>query len=99
MTIKVIIRRRFKEGSLTEASHMLVQARQNAMKESGYIASETLKGCDDPNEILVLSMWRRISDWQRYESSPVRQELEDKFSEIMDGPSQSVAYELGLQGT
>jgi heme-degrading monooxygenase HmoA len=76
---------------------MLIQARQNAMEENGYISSETLRGCEDSNEILVLSMWRKQEDWRRYESSAVRQDLENRFSEIMEGPSQSIAYTLGMQ--
>ncbi|MCG8634962.1 MAG: antibiotic biosynthesis monooxygenase [Desulfobacterales bacterium] len=97
MTVKVIIRRRFKDGNLDKASTMLIQARQNAMDAQGYIASETLRGCEDPNEILVLSMWQKKEDWDRYANSDVRMGLEQSFSEIMEGPSQSIAYELGMQ--
>ncbi len=97
MTVKVVIRRRFKDGNLEQASSMLIQARQNAMDVKGYIASETLCGCEDPNEILVLSMWEKKEDWDRYVQSDVRKGLELSFSEVMEGPSQSIAYELGMQ--
>lgn len=96
MTIKVIIRRKFKEGHLKEANSMLIKARHNAMQTPGYLSSETLSGCDDPNEILVLSMWRKKEDWDQYESSSVRQGLEQQFAEVMDGPSQAIAYVMGL---
>ncbi len=97
MTVKVVIRRRFKDGSLEKASSMLIQARQNAMEATGYISSETLRGCEDANEILVLSMWQKKEDWDRHVQSDVRKGLEQSFSEIMEGPSQSIAYELGMQ--
>ena len=97
MTVKVVIRRRFKDGTLEQASSMLIQARQNAMKATGYISSETLRGCEDTNEILVLSMWQNKEDWDRFVQSDVRQGLEQSFSEIMESPSQSIAYELGMK--
>ena len=99
MTIKVIIRRKIKEGCLRQASHLLIQARQNAMTQTGYISSETLSGCVDPNEILVLAMWRTKEDWDRYREGDLRRELEARFAEITDGPSQVIPYELGLQGS
>ncbi len=97
MTIKVIIRRKIKEGSLGQAARLLIQARQNAMTETGYISSETLSGCVDPNEILVLAMWQRKEDWNRYREGDLRRELEARFAEITEGPSQTIAYELGIQ--
>ena len=99
MTVRVVIRRRFKSGNVSQASSMLVQARKNAMAHDGYISSESLSGCQDPNEILVLSTWRHLEDWQTYEASQARQDLENQFAEMMEGPSQSIAYQLGLQQT
>ena len=96
MTIKVLIKRKFRDGNVKESSKMLVQARHNAMKEKGYISSETLRGCDDPNEIMVLSMWQKKEDWDRYKDSPDRQELERMFAELLEEQTESRTYEMGM---
>jgi len=97
MAVKVIIKRIFRDGALREAHKMLIQARQNAMQEEGYISSETLSNCDNPNEIIVLSMWHSRKDWDRYEFSPARRELESRMSEMIEGKTETTAYEMGAR--
>lgn len=97
MAIKVIIKRKFKDGCSKDAHDMLIKARQNAMKEQGYIASESLCNCDDANEIVVLSMWRTREDWQRYKNGSARQELEGQMAEILEGQTETSAFEMGLK--
>ena len=96
MAVKIFIKRTFKDGNLQKASEMLIQARTNAMGEQGYISSETLRGCDNPNEILVVSMWEKKVDWDRYKDKTSRKELEAKFSELLDGSTEYGGYNLGL---
>ena len=97
MTVKVIITRRFKDGYLKDASKMLIQARNNAMKEDGYIASETLSNCDDPNEIVVLSMWESRQHWWRYKDSAARRDLEREFEAIMEEKTRTASYDMGMK--
>jgi len=96
MTVKILIKRRIKDGNLEKASEMLIRARANALKEPGYISSETLRGCDDPNEIVVVSMWENKEDWDRYKTNASREELEAEFSKLLDGSAIYAAYNLGL---
>lgn len=97
MAVRIIIRRKFREGNLKKAHEMLIQARRNAMQEKGYISSETLSNYNDPNEIVVLSTWQRYEDWKNYEFSPVRQELEKMFAGMMDEPTYNIPYEMGIK--
>ena len=98
MAVKIFIRRRLKDSSsdMEKASDLLIQARTNAMGRQGYISSETLRGCDDGNEILVVSMWEKKQDWDLYKNNPTRLELEEKFDKILDGPTVYSAYNLGI---
>lgn len=66
MTVKVLIKRNFKEAAVPEISKMLIQARTNALGKTGYISSETLRHCENPNDIMVISMWRHKEDWDAY---------------------------------
>lgn len=49
MAVKVLIKRKIKDGKINDASKLLIKARYNAMGQPGYISSETLSGCDDSN--------------------------------------------------
>ncbi len=96
MAIRILIKRRLKDENLTKASEMLIRARTNAMGEPGYISSETMRSCEDPNEIVVASMWAKKSDWDNYSTKASRKELEDEFSKLLDRPAVYAAYNLGL---
>ncbi|MCG8687170.1 MAG: antibiotic biosynthesis monooxygenase [Desulfobacterales bacterium] len=96
MPVKVIIKRKFNNPDFKKISEMLVQARTNAMGESGYISSETLVNSTDPNEIVVLSMWEKKEDWDNFKDSPPRRELEAIFSEMLESPTQATVYKMGM---
>jgi heme-degrading monooxygenase HmoA len=97
MAVKVLIKRKIKNGKLNEASKLLIKARYNAMDQPGYISSETLSGCDDPNNVVVVSMWQKIENWNQWGKSEVRAENESKFEPLLDGTVEYETYNLGLQ--
>ena len=61
-----------------------------------YISSETLSSIDDPNLIVVASMWQKLEDWERWKNSDSRVENERKFSEILAKPTEYERYETGI---
>jgi heme-degrading monooxygenase HmoA len=97
MAIKVLIKRKIKDGKMNDASKLLIKARYNAMGQQGYISSETLSGCDDQNNVVVVSMWQKIENWNQWEKSELRAENETKFESLLDGPVEYETYNLGLQ--
>jgi len=97
MAVKVLIKRKVKDGKLNEASKLLIKARYNAMGQQGYISSETLSGCDDPNNVVVISMWQRIENWNQWKNGDLRAENETAFEALLDGPTEYETYNLGLQ--
>jgi heme-degrading monooxygenase HmoA len=96
MAVKVLIKRKIKDGKLNQASKLLVKARYAAMGQQGYISSETLTDCDDPNKVVVISMWQRIENWNQWKQSGLRSETEIGFESMRDGPTEYEAYNLGL---
>ncbi len=96
MPVKVVIKRRFNDPDFKKISQMLVQARTNAMNEPGYISSETLQSCDNPNEIIVLSMWEEKSDWDNFKDCNARRALEAGFAEMLETPTQAAVYKMGI---
>ena len=63
MAIKVFIRRKIKEGQMAAASRLVSKTRYDAMRQEGYISSETLSDHEDSNRILVISMWQELDNW------------------------------------
>jgi heme-degrading monooxygenase HmoA len=97
MAVKVLIKRKIKDGKLNEASKLLIKARYNAMEQQGYISSETLSGCDDQNNVMVVSMWQKIENWNQWQKTELRAENEAEFETLLDGPVEYETYNLGLQ--
>ena len=97
MAVKVLIKRKIKDGKLNEASKLLIKARYKAMDQPGYISSETLSGCDDQNNVVVVSMWQKIENWNQWKKNEIRAENESKFEPLLDGPVVYETYNLGLQ--
>ena len=56
MAVKILIKRKFKNGNLNAASRLLINNRSGAMNQPGYISSETMQSLDDPQIITVASM-------------------------------------------
>ena len=96
MTVKILIKRKFKNANSKNVSEVIYAFRQNAIREKGYISSESLYGCDDPNLIIVLSMWQKKEDWDKYMNSPVRKKTEEKYAELFERPTEYESYHLGL---
>lgn len=96
MTVRILIKRKFKNASSENVNNVIAEARRNAMRQKGYISSESLCGCDDPNLILVLSMWQSKEDWENYKNSTLRKETEEKFAELFERPTEYESYNLGL---
>ncbi len=96
MAIKILIRRKFKNANPKNIYEVIYQFRQLAIKENGYISSESLQSCDDPNLILVQSLWQKKEDWERYMNSPGRKEVEKQCSALFERPPEYEAYQLGL---
>ena len=96
MAVKILIKRKVKQGALKEASVLLLQARKNAMVKNGYISTETLVDHDDSNLITVISMWQKKENWDNYVASATRLENEKKFAEILDGETVYEIYNMGM---
>jgi len=96
MAVKILIKRRFKEGHFNEINRMLKKVRYGAMDEDGYLSSETLWDHEDPFRVVVASNWRSLDDWKRWLSSPRRKADLDEFEKYLDGSTQYEVFDLGL---
>ena len=96
MVVKVMIKRKIKEGKTREVFALLNKFRSDAMNQRGYISGETLINHDDPLEILVVSMWQGMENWIKWRENPERQANETLLEKWLDG---STTYESYVFGT
>lgn len=96
MTVKILIKRRFKEGTFKDVVKMLNKFRYDAMDQEGYISSETMWDHDDPRRVVVASMWRDMKNWQNWQNSEARKANEAEFDKLLDGPAEYETFVLGF---
>ncbi|MBW2449864.1 MAG: antibiotic biosynthesis monooxygenase [Deltaproteobacteria bacterium] len=96
MAVKILIKRKFKDGNLKAASRLLINHRNGAMKQPGYISSETMQRLEDPNQITVVSMWKDIEAWESWKNSDIRLANENEARDLLVGPTEYEHYSLGL---
>ncbi len=96
MAVKVLIKRLIREECLKDCHRLLISGRNGAMKQKGYISSETWCSIDMPNLITVVSMWQSFDDWELWKESETRHQNEARFKEIMAAEPVYESYHLGL---
>lgn len=96
MSVKILIKRKFRQDAVKDAADMLIKARTNAMGNKGYISTETLVGYDDPQSILIISMWQSKEDWDTYRDSDTRKSHEDKYAKMFEGPTEYQIFNMGM---
>ena len=96
MAVKVFIKRKFKDGNLKVAARLLINNRNGAMRQPGYISSETIQRLEDPYQITVVSMWQDIEAWEAWKNSETRLANENEAKDLLVGPTEYEHYSLGL---
>ena len=83
MQAKIVIERHVLAGSEARALDILVEMRAMATRQTGYISGETLVDVGDNSTMIVVSTWRSIQDWKRWEGHSDRILLEDMLNPMM----------------
>ena len=96
MAVKILIKRKIKGGNMRAASRLVISTRSGAMKQPGYISSESMQSLDDPSRITVMSMWQNRESWEAWKSSEARKAIETEFEDYIVGQTEYEYYSLGL---
>jgi heme-degrading monooxygenase HmoA len=96
MAVKILIKRKVKDGSTRAASRLLIKNRNDVMNQAGYISSETMRSLDDPDQIVVVSMWQSKEAWDNWKNSETRKANENEFKDYFIGKTSYEHYSLGL---
>jgi len=96
MAVKILIKRKIKDGNMRAAARLLINNRKGAMTQPGYISSETLRSLDDPTQVVVVSMWQNKEAWEAWKNSKTRKANETEFIDYLVGQTVYEHYSLGL---
>lgn len=99
MVVKVLISRNIKEGKTRVVFPLLNKIRTHAMSQRGYISGETLFNHDNPQEILVISMWQSMENWLAWKEHPERNANERVLEQYLEEPTGYKSYVLGTYHT
>ena len=90
MTIRVLMTRIVPQWTtgmdvtiLPKLSELLIELRNMANQQPGYISGETLRNVDDRNEYLVISTWKSQEAWERWLANQKRVEVESQVDALL----------------
>ena len=92
MSVKIMIVRKFKEAPREEDLSAIDELRIKALRQKGYIGGETVVNCDDNREVMVLSAWSSLEDWETWVKDQERDELEDELASRLEEPVKIRAF-------
>ncbi len=96
MAVKILIKRVIKDGNMQAAARLMINTRSGAMKQPGYISSESMRSLDDPSRVTVVSMWQNMEAWDAWRNSDTRKEIVAEFKDYIVGETEYEHYSLGL---
>ncbi len=96
MAVKVIIKRRVPESNAREMIPLFRKMRAMAMNQEGYIAGETLRNMNDPEDFIVISNWQSSDHWVKWLESTDRQKIQGQIDNLLGGQTQYEIYHYGF---
>ena len=96
--IRVIIERHCLPDKEDELHNLLIDLRGRAVRQRGYISGETLKSTIDPTHWLVISTWVTEASWKAWETTPERQEIENKVKTLLAAPDKVAVFSFVDRG-
>jgi heme-degrading monooxygenase HmoA len=95
MIAKILIKRRFKEGHAPQIVALLNEIRARALNQPGYMSGETLVKSGYPNNMVVISTWKSMEDWNHWRDSDDRKKFEAMLEMYQERPTDYDEYLLG----
>lgn len=86
MQAKVLIERHTAPHQAHHVLAIATELRAAAIRQPGYISGESLIDINDNTAIVIISTWRDITDWRRWEGSDERRMLEENIAPLLSQP-------------
>ena len=92
VAVKILAARQVASGGLNAVCSLIAAMRREAQRQPGYIVGKTLDLSPQSSEILVVSIWRAIEDWNRWFDHPVRLRLQKQMDGYLTGRTAYTIY-------
>ena len=92
--IKVHIKRKVPEKKKEALLILINQLRSITMGVPGYIAGETLKRVDKPDESLVVTKWQSVYYWNSWLQGIGRAEIQKQIDVLLGNETEYEIYEF-----
>ena len=92
MAVKVFIKRKCPRNKEKELFDCIKEIRRRVPQQPGYISGEYLKSIDETNEIVTISSWFSLEDWQIWFESEERKEIQSRIDSISGVTSEYSIY-------
>jgi len=94
MAIRVFIKRICEDPSKEKELFSLIRkVRSLVPQQPGYLSSKYVKKIDPPKDIVAISTWDSLEDWQNWYNSEARREIQSKIDAIAGVKSSIQIYE------
>ena len=80
--IKVFIEQDCQPGKEVQFKDILIEMRNMAMRQRGYISGETLRELINPSHFRIASTWSTLEDWKTWHESPQRLLIDEMIESI-----------------
>lgn len=86
MQAKILIERHTAPHQAHHVLAIATELRAAAIRQPGYISGESLIDIADNTALVVISTWRDIEDWRKWEASEERRMLEENIAPLLSQP-------------
>jgi heme-degrading monooxygenase HmoA len=83
MSIQVIIKRKWKVNKPKELFPLFKELHSVAEEQPGYISSETLRSLEKPDNLVVISKWETVEDWEKWTTTKERRDIQGKVDSLI----------------
>ena len=94
MTVKIFIKRKVSQANVLDLTVLLKKLRSLTLSQTGYIAGETLKRVDRPDESMVISTWRSLDDWNAWVNNSERIAIQEEIDRLLGEKTDYSVYEV-----
>lgn len=85
--VRVVIEHKIKSPEyVNKAVGVILDIREEAIKQHGFIAGETLTNVNDRTTVLVISTWENRDAWDIWDKSKKRVELNPLINQLLAEP-------------
>jgi len=92
MAVKIMVARQVANGGMHAVLALIKSMRREASGQPGYIIGETLGPLPQSREILVITSWQSIEDWNSWFEHPVRSKLQHEMDAFLAGRTEYTIY-------